>query len=543
MLGGSSAGNLRARLRELDAEIGASAARRLEDIDSLIDEVAVSLERAALVGRDDLIEELRAHNVQLVSERDRIQTLFAPNDEFLHEDPVAEDPAPAPSPEPLPPPIESPPHEPEPAAPLQASRAKPTAKRESAPFAKSSRGFFAKERKLEGRKPQAELTKALVCEARALIQWAAALDEDDDSLRKSFQLLKEHFCRNWPDVPFFGFNADRAHPKETWLHLAEAYEVLPISIECLNWVEANKSSLHPSELEELIVAAAAPEAYLFRLAFDHGLEFKDKIQRDIHDRIIGVQEDLYIPWWETSARKRNESADIRKAAMGLTSVFERIKARVDKRVAVASRMAALQELAQSVEDQKRPVDDIVAMAADCLAAGVPPSDKKLVVLTLPYRAVLEESGDKRLTKLIEFISKQERVVAKAIAGFEIDQADDPEADRRLDRVKDLLRGKTVLFVGGHCVPEKQRKIKASLELGDLVWPEATPDTNQGAFLNEIKKADYVCYLIRWSRHSYKEVIDKAKAMGKKTIIVKAGVGLNRFVHDVDHQVLQTNGKG
>ena len=121
-----------------------------------------------------------------------------------------------------------------------------------------------------------------------------------------------------------------------------------------------------------------------------------------------------------------------------------------------------------------------------------------------------------------------------IADQDIEQA--PE-DAVFTAVKAHLAGKTVLFVGGRRIPEKKREVEQALGLKELLWPDADPDTLLHDFTAAALKADVVCYLIRWSRHSYKQVIDLAKGQGKETVVLKAGLGVNRLVHDFNEQLL------
>jgi hypothetical protein len=93
-----------------------------------------------------------------------------------------------------------------------------------------------------------------------------------------------------------------------------------------------------------------------------------------------------------------------------------------------------------------------------------------------------------------------------------------------------------MFVGGRRIAEKAAEVESALGV-KLLWPDADPDTLMHDFAAPAMKSDIVCYLIRWSRHGYKNVIDFARKEGKETVVIKAGIGINRLVHDIHEQLI------
>jgi hypothetical protein len=226
-----------------------------------------------------------------------------------------------------------------------------------------------------------------------------------------------------------------------------------------------------------------------------------------------------------------------EAARALPARLAEVSKRVESSARKDDAMGALEGLAESL-DADGPVEStLVPAVLRCLDAGIPPSNKKLVAVCLPYRSALKEVDDRRVAKLVEYLSKEEALLARKVGPpADADSAEEPE-DAVLAAVKAHLAGKTVLFVGGRRIPEKKREVEAALGLKELLWPDADPDTLLHDFTASALKADVVCYLIRWSRHSYKQVIDFAKAQGKETVILKAGLGVNRLVHDFNEQLV------
>lgn len=398
-------------------------------------------------------------------------------------------------------------------------------------FAKREREFFRS--RGDSRERLAEL-KGLVCEARALIEAADDARLDDSSLRQSLGLFQEEFDRLQPGGSFFAFRPHRHHRSEIWSDLAEAFHLLGPADRALEWL-----THHPDvpERAELIKLAGASEAWIHRLNDEYGLGFTDEQQRDVHHRVeAAAGDEIFIPWWQLGeGRRPNE--EVSEAARALPARFAEVARRVESSARKDDAMGALEGLVESLEADGPVEQTLVPAVLRCLDAGIPPSNKKLVQVCLAYRSALKEIDDRRVAKLVEYLSKEEALLARKLGPpTDADSAEEPE-DAVFAAVKAHLAGKIVLFVGGRRIPEKKREVETALGLKELLWPDADPDTLLHDFTASALRADVVCYLIRWSRHSYKQVLDFAKAQGKETVVLKAGLGVNRLVHDFNEQLV------
>ncbi|RYG25867.1 hypothetical protein EON82_05505 [bacterium] len=435
-------------------------------------------------------------------------------------------------------PIEAPPVEKVPAAPpIPEPTPEPPkplpreAIRRNQAFAKREREFFRT--KGNGRERLAEL-KGLACEARAHIEASQEADLDASSLWQSLELLREEFDRMNPGGSFFAFRNNRQHRAEVWTELGEAFRLLGSAERCLDWLDT-----HPDvpERADLVKLAGAAEAWIHRLNDDGGLGFTDEQQRDVHHRVeTAAGGEIYVPWWNLGdGRRPNE--EVAEAARSLPVRLSEIAKRTESSAKKDDAMGALEGLVESLEADGPVEETLVPAVLRCLDAGIPPSNKKLVMICLPYRSALKEVDDRRVAKLVEYLSKEEALLVRKFGTPpEAESYEEPE-DAQLQAVREYLAGKTVLFVGGRRIPEKKREVEQALGLKELLWPDADPDTLVHDFAASALRADVVCYLIRWSRHSYKQVIDFAKAQGKETVVLKAGLGVNRLVHDFSDQLL------
>lgn len=398
-------------------------------------------------------------------------------------------------------------------------------------FAKKEREFFRT--KGNGRERLAEL-KGLACEARAHIEASEEAELDASSLWQSLELLREEFDRMNPGGSFFAFRNNRRHRAEVWTELGEAFRLLGAAEKCLDWLDAYPDV---AERADLVKLAGAAEAWIHRLNDDQGLGFTDEQQRDIHHRVeLAAGGEIYVPWWNLGEGRRSNE-EVMEAARSLPARLAEIAKRTESSAKKDDAMGALEGLVESLEADGPVEETLVPAVLRCLDAGIPPSNKKLVMICLPYRSALKEVDDRRVAKLVEYLSKEEALmVRKYGAPPEAESYEEPE-DALLQTVREYLSGKTVLFVGGRRIPEKKREVEQALGLKELLWPDADPDTLIHDFTASALKADVVCYLIRWSRHSYKQVLDFARSQGKETVVLKAGLGINRLVHDFSEQLL------
>lgn len=423
---------------------------------------------------------------------------------------------------------------------VQALNVKPAVNRPK--VKKAVTAFLQKERDFTGRPadwtPEREaILKSLVCEGRGTAEEATQAGMDDAyHVLESIRIIRDEWNRRTDAAPFFAFNETRHHRPEIWKELSDAFAALGEAELGLDFVGANE--LAKEDRDEIVLRAAAAEAWIHRLADDEGLGFIDGQQRQVHRRVEeAAGESLFVPWWSTDRRPQRETLE--KEATGISRRVEEIKRKSEAAAGRADAMDALKEAIASIEEEGDVEETLVPNVRKCLEAGVRPSDKNLVALCQPYRAVFRDQEDKIFDRLNEYLSKTEALLLRK--GAPADKDEDVEQDaeflRKKEAVMEHLKGKTVLFVGGRRIPEKQREIERELGF-KLEWPDAEPDTLLHDFIRPAEKSDVVCFLIRWSRHSYKAVIDHARAIGKQTVVIKAGVGVNRLVHDMYSQLIE-----
>ncbi len=410
-------------------------------------------------------------------------------------------------------------------------------------FQDATRGFFESSKVLMSEDKwtpaQEALAKSLICEGRALE--AEAVDADPGlrgTLANEIDIFGGKWDRAAGNKEFFALNLQRRHDAEIWRELGEAFKLLADAEEATAWLET-KPDIAAPHFNYLFDAAAAAESIVDRVMIDFDLGVWDSQQRDIHARLEALRpEETKTKWWRRIGADIPERAEIINVARGLKAELHRIRQGANKTKAKETVVAELSEwLKNSVADEGFE-ERLLELVTQALEDGIPPSDKELRTMLGGYHFILATSDNKKVKKLNEHV-KADTMLAQTKAS---DRSSEPEPEevnsKELEELLPLTRGKTLMFVGGAKGQgwRKQDYVKA-LELNDLIWPDAEEQTKPSALATNIAKSDIVCLLIRFSRHSFKGVIDDAKAAGKMTAIMPRGLGLNTIIHELHSQLV------
>ena len=396
--------------------------------------------------------------------------------------------------------------------------------------------------------------KALVAEGRGMVSRGAKIKGFAKRIEPQIEFLKEEFDRKARVTTFFAFNPNTQHLGEDWTDVAAAYHLFAVAISALDWLEAHPQ-LDAKDRKEVLQTAAAAEANLHRKLDRIGKGGLDEQQKYMHGEIERlVDKAFYVPYWNRGTEGGQGDAVVEAKAEEIEQLVEQFTAKREemaKRQAlskVKAEQAALQEqkLAElaALIAQPETVEDfdpaLVGIVDELMELGVPPSNRNLLNLILPFRGCLELSKDKRTLRALEYLAGEVAKIQRK-GGQVVDAENDELSDEALNRVKAALTGKRILFLGGNKGQGwRQQEYKEKLGIKELVWPDFEEHTRPSSMANHVDHADVVCYLIRWSRHSYKGLLDRAKDRGKESLILVRGVGLNTFVQSYDEQVLRVS---
>lgn len=371
------------------------------------------------------------------------------------------------------------------------------------------------------------LGKALICAGRGCAEEAD--ERDRQTVKSEVQRAIAMWNTQTREKEFFGCNPTRGHKAEIWFELAEDYRKLDVVQETRDFLES-EPLVDDSERRILIDRAAAAETLFFRVNQEKGLGVSDSQHRDLHNWLS--DQHVVVPWWREELNGGPSTREIREAANELPDLLKRERSR-------AAQSAAKEKLFAFTGADPGPdfIRDLAEHLQSCLAAGVRPSEKALTTIAMPFVRSLRELNRSDLETMLRHTEKQLGAIAGKVDFEKLDEVVEGEPTDEERALRPLVEGKTVAFIGGNKGQEKRRQeLIDRLGLKDLIWPDSEDHTNPRVLKGAADKADIVALLIRFSRHSYKGVLDHAKATGKQTVVITSGLGVNRIVHDMLRQL-------
>lgn len=377
-------------------------------------------------------------------------------------------------------------------------------------------------------------SKELVCRGRALMTEADMVGMGAESPVGLVDSIGRKMRELDPESTFFGLNMSRSEPVQVWSQIADSLALFPAAYDAVAWLET-EPAIEEERFKELLLGASAIETWFYRLMDVHGMRAWDEQQRELNSRVRAISEakQIYVPWWNRDPKHFIETTVVAQSAQALSKVYKLIHDSAAKTSAKAAAGSALDKVLDSNSENADFAVDLIASLESTFDAGLPPSDRNLRSRLAPYRAYLEDSTHPQVRKLAAYLSQDANKAfasGKTATEVEPETPDDQEFERMLGIVRRELEGKVVLFIGGNKGQSwRSTQYKQELGLADLIWPDAEDKTKPGSFRNDIERADLAVLLIRWSRHSFKSVLDEAKAAGKPTITLTRGLGLNTFV--------------
>jgi hypothetical protein len=200
-------------------------------------------------------------------------------------------------------------------------------------------------------------------------------------------------------------------------------------------------------------------------------------------------------------------------------------------------LAALVNQPDFGEDTARDEERLRDAILRCRAAHIPASDRRLRDTLLPWAALIE--GDERFKDTVREIHlewERRQDIGRIDMG-EIEPDNSVEAlGSELAAVRSVTKGKRCLILGGTCREENRRKIQQALELEQLVWPSTKPSDPLSRFDTEIRHADIVALLTRFSRKEWKNAQDMCAKEGKPFVHLTTGYGVSQVVRHFYKQI-------
>ncbi len=176
--------------------------------------------------------------------------------------------------------------------------------------------------------------------------------------------------------------------------------------------------------------------------------------------------------------------------------------------------------------------NIVAQVADEMVQdGVPPSNREIRDAMLPILDLVPMAdGFPQAFHLVLREAKTYRTTRSTVPPEQEDA--EPTAD--VLAVRKLLKGKTIVLIGGDFRKHAQQALKEAFELGDLVWGESRPHQSIEKFKPVILRPDVkiVVLMIRWTSHSYSDLKSFCERHGRLFVRLPSGYNPNQLAGQI-----------
>lgn len=181
-------------------------------------------------------------------------------------------------------------------------------------------------------------------------------------------------------------------------------------------------------------------------------------------------------------------------------------------------------------DWQKVLDGIDELVND----GIPPSNRDLRDLLLPVAEEIPETVD--LPKNVELVLRE---LEQFLASRPVMQEETitPVLTGDVQRAADLLRGRTVVLIGGIKRPLAADALTQAFDLKELVWVEGR-DQTYAEFEPYVARPDVAAVIlaIRWSRHGFGEVKEFCDKYEKPLVRLPGGYSPNQVALHIVNQI-------
>lgn len=330
---------------------------------------------------------------------------------------------------------------------------------------------------------------------------------------------------------------DELDPRPTayqWGELAERYMEMARAQEGFEWWQRNRNLLAVSDVQPLAEAVAAVQQRFNRLLFRIGA--RDPFQQQLFDdlRTWAREDQCYL----YSLRPKVPMAELMEKAGTLEDAWDRARAPVadeEYRQQLIDNVISLLAEPDFGEHGAHDEDVLRDSLWECKSHRVPANDRRLREALAPWASFLE--GDERFKDLIrEIVTEWERQQEEGILESNPDDVlpDPPASD--IAAVREATRGKNGLILGGNPTEALKHRLQGMLEFEQLDWPEAKPGDTLAQFEAELRNADIVILVSRYSRREWRNAYDACVREGKKYAQLASVTDLTQVVRHLIKQL-------
>ena len=174
---------------------------------------------------------------------------------------------------------------------------------------------------------------------------------------------------------------------------------------------------------------------------------------------------------------------------------------------------------------------VIQVVNDLVEKGVPPSNRDIrgallnVIDALPERSDLPDGFQRALREVDRFLGQRRSTADPAVA--HAPSAEVSEAAR-------LIRGRSIVLIGGTRRREAQESLRRALRLAELIWIETKEHESIDSFEPMIARPEVAVVLlaIRWSSHAFGDVRLFCDRHNKPLVRLPGGYGPNQVAAQI-----------
>jgi hypothetical protein len=341
-------------------------------------------------------------------------------------------------------------------------------------------------------------------------------------------------CYLWMSHPS-GPSPNRAAAAR-WDELAEAFDNVARMAALLQDVLAHREE-SPDHFEHALELAAEAQSALRVAAREVGFEAADADQEKffLWLRRVAYEEQVYLQRYMRVTDKANPAAyaQLQNRIEELDADFQsgrqqgKLRQQLLQKARYHVKMIERSPGANHAGDWSK----VVSAMEGLLELGMPPSSVDLRNILLPVLDDLPDlAGDhpgfdlvlREIDAYISVNPVQSRVRTEAAPSEEVQQA------------AALLRGRTIVMIGGEPRTEAKSALEKALGLEELLWVTSSKHQSIETFEPVIARPDVALVLlaIRWSSHSFGDVRNYCEQYGKPLVRLPAGYNANQVAAQI-----------
>lgn len=288
-----------------------------------------------------------------------------------------------------------------------------------------------------------------------------------------------------------------------WGELADRYDEMGRAFEAFLWWQNNGRELALVDVQPLAEAIAAIQGRFNRLLYR--VNSRDQFQQQLYEDLRSWAKEAQCYLY--SLRPKVPIEELTERSSTLEEAWDRAREPVHL---AEQRKKALEHLGHLVsatgfgEEPARDAERLRIALHRIKELRISAGDRRLKEILLPWAALLETED--------QFRDILREVTGEWTKRLELGQVDDVPQERtpltglekELRAVRNTLRGTCVLIIGGITSEELRERFEKTFEPSVLVWQNEQPTNTLEDFEPEIRRADVVILVTRYSRKEWLE---------------------------------------